>query len=76
MNVRVDDGFVVLGGPLGEGEKILLIIAAQSEQESLPDSPTIPGPLWDCCARPRSSTGRSCLAKTGERATSRILETA
>jgi len=28
MNARVDDGFVVLGGPLGEGEKILLIIAA------------------------------------------------
>lgn len=33
MNALEDDGFVVLGGPLDDGEKALLIIAAQSEQE-------------------------------------------
>lgn len=32
MNALADDGFVVLGGPLGDGEKILLIIAAKSER--------------------------------------------
>lgn len=32
MDSLADDGFVVLGGPLGDGEKILLIIAAESEQ--------------------------------------------
>ena len=30
MNALVDDGFVVLGGPLGDEGKILLIIKAQS----------------------------------------------
>jgi len=33
MDALVDDGFVVLGGPLGDGEKTLLIIDAESEQE-------------------------------------------
>jgi uncharacterized protein YciI len=33
MNALVDDGFVILGGPLDDGENVLLIIAAQSEQE-------------------------------------------
>ncbi len=33
MNALADEGFVVLGGPLGDGEKILLIINAKSEQE-------------------------------------------
>jgi len=45
MNALVDDGFVVLGGPLGDGEKILLIIDAQSEQEidvRLADDPWTP----------------------------------
>jgi hypothetical protein len=45
MNALVDDVFVVLGGPLGDGEKILLIIAAQSEQEivaRLADDPWTP----------------------------------
>lgn len=33
MDALADDGFVILGGPLGEGEeKFLLIIAAESEQ--------------------------------------------
>jgi len=32
MNALVDDGFVVLGGPLGDGSKTLLILNATSEQ--------------------------------------------
>ena len=31
MNALADDGFVVLGGPLGDGARILLIIDADSE---------------------------------------------
>src|SRR6266446_5117247 len=31
MNALAAEGFVVLGGPLGSGEEILLIIAAASE---------------------------------------------
>ncbi len=33
MNALADDGFVVLGGPLGDGRKILLVIDAESEDE-------------------------------------------
>ncbi len=33
MDALADDGFVILGGPLGDGEEeFLLIIAAESEQ--------------------------------------------
>ncbi len=32
MDALTDDGFIVLGGPLGDGKKFLLIIAAESEQ--------------------------------------------
>jgi len=32
MNALVDDGFVVLGGPLGDGSRVLLIVSADSEQ--------------------------------------------
>jgi uncharacterized protein YciI len=31
MNALAEDGFVVLGGPLGDGARILLIIDADSE---------------------------------------------
>ena len=43
MNALVDDGFVVLGGPLDDGEKILLIIDAESEQEI---HARLAGDLW------------------------------
>lgn len=33
MNALVHEGFVILGGPLDDGQYVLLIIAAQSEQE-------------------------------------------
>ena len=45
MNALADEGFVVLGGPLGDGKKILLIIDAESEQEiatRLADDPWTP----------------------------------
>jgi len=32
MDALVDEGFVILGGPLGAGKNVLLIIAAESEQ--------------------------------------------
>src|SRR5260370_28715470 len=32
MDALVEDGFVVLGGPLDDGEKVLLIINAESRQ--------------------------------------------
>jgi uncharacterized protein YciI len=31
MDALAEDGFVVLGGPLGDGERILLIVEAESE---------------------------------------------
>jgi uncharacterized protein YciI len=33
MEALVDDGFVVLGGPLGDGSTILLIVDSESEDE-------------------------------------------
>ena len=32
MDALVDEGFIVLGGPIGDGEKVLLIVVAESEQ--------------------------------------------
>lgn len=31
MNALVDEGFIILGGPLGDGQKVLLVINAESE---------------------------------------------
>jgi uncharacterized protein YciI len=45
MDALVDDGFVVLGGPLDDGEKVLLIINAESRQaieDRLADDPWMP----------------------------------
>lgn len=33
MDALVDDGFIVLGGPLGPGERTLHLVQAASEQE-------------------------------------------
>jgi hypothetical protein len=33
MDGLVDDGFVVLGGPIGDGERVLLIVEAADERE-------------------------------------------
>lgn len=45
MNALADEGFVILGGPLDDGKKVLLIINAASEQEiaaRLADDPWTP----------------------------------
>lgn len=45
MDALADDGFVVLGGPLGNGETFLLTVNAKSEQEiaaRLADDPWTP----------------------------------
>ena len=45
MDALVEDGFVVLGGPLDDGEKVLLIINAESRQAieaRLADDPWTP----------------------------------
>jgi uncharacterized protein YciI len=33
MDRLVDDGFVILGGPIGDGERVLLIVEAADEME-------------------------------------------
>ena len=32
MDVLVEEGFVVLGGPVGDGERVLLAVSAESER--------------------------------------------
>jgi uncharacterized protein YciI len=34
MDGLVDNGFVILGGPIGDGEQVLLIVEARDEQET------------------------------------------
>lgn len=33
MDVLVDDGFVILGGPIGDGERVLLVVEATDDRE-------------------------------------------
>ena len=33
MDGLVDDGFVILGGPIGDGERVLLVVEAKDERE-------------------------------------------
>jgi uncharacterized protein YciI len=33
MDALVDDGFVVLGGPLGEGERVMVVVEEEDEDE-------------------------------------------
>jgi uncharacterized protein YciI len=45
MNELVNEGFVVLGGPIGDGTKVLLIVEADSEeviQRRIADDPWTP----------------------------------
>jgi uncharacterized protein YciI len=45
MDGLVDDGFVVLGGPIGDGERVLLVVEAADEHEvaaRLADDPWAP----------------------------------
>jgi uncharacterized protein YciI len=48
MDTLVDDGFVVLGGPLGDGTQFLLVVEAEDEAEieaRLADDPWTPAEL-------------------------------
>ena len=45
MDGLLEDGFVILGGPLGDGDEVLLIIRADSEAEieaRLAEDPWLP----------------------------------
>jgi uncharacterized protein YciI len=45
MDGLVDDGFVVLGGPIGDGEEVMLVVEAKDEREieaRLGDDPWAP----------------------------------
>lgn len=45
MDALVDEGFIVLGGPLDDGEKVLLILTAENRQAieaRLADDPWTP----------------------------------
>jgi hypothetical protein len=45
MDALAEEGFVILGGPMGEGdgENALLIVAARARPRSVRASPTTPG---------------------------------
>ena len=48
MDGLVEDGFVVLGGPIGDGRKVMLLVEAQDEREirdRLAADPWLPGVL-------------------------------
>lgn len=48
MDGLVEDGFVVLGGPIGNGERVMLLVQAEDEQEierRLAGDPWLPGVL-------------------------------
>ena len=45
MDTLVDDGFVVLGGPIGDGERVQLVVEADDEQQigvRLAEDPWLP----------------------------------
>jgi uncharacterized protein YciI len=45
MDALVEDGFVLLGGPLGDGDEVLLIVRAENEAEieaRLAEDPWLP----------------------------------
>jgi hypothetical protein len=48
MDGLVEDGFIVLGGPIGDGRKVMLLVEAQDEREirdRLAADPWLPGVL-------------------------------
>jgi len=48
MDALVDEGFVVLGGPIGNGERVMLLVEAEDEREirdRLAADPWLPGVL-------------------------------
>lgn len=70
MDGLVDDGFVILGGPLGDGEHVLLMVEAADEQEvaaRMSQDPWVPmgllrtGPLerWSVWLDGRAPAGKA-----------------
>ena len=48
MDALVDDGFVLLGGPIGDGRRVMLLVEAEDEREireRLAADPWLPGVL-------------------------------
>jgi hypothetical protein len=69
MDALVDEGFVVLGGPIGDGRRVMLLVEAEDEKEireRLAPDPWLPGvleiesvepwSLWLGDPRPRSTS--------------------
>ena len=48
MDGLVDDGFIILGGPVGDGEQTLHVVRRQMRTRSGRASPGIPGLQLDC----------------------------
>jgi hypothetical protein len=57
MNVLLDEGFVVIGGPLEGTREVLLIIRANDADEIAPGWRAIRGAAWTSCALPASRLG-------------------
>lgn len=58
MDGLVDDGFVILGGPIGDGERVLLVVEATDERAiktRLGEDPW----AWGCSGSMRFNPGRS-----------------
>jgi hypothetical protein len=49
MDALVEDGFVVLGGPLGDGLRVLLVTGAASERHVAAAWLRTPGCRWGSC---------------------------
>ena len=59
MDALADDGFVVVGGPVGGGPKTLLVGDATDEAEIRSRLDDDPGRRWSCSRLRASSAGRS-----------------
>ena len=46
MDGLLEDGFVILGGPIGDGERVLLVVEASDEREIEARLATDPGFRW------------------------------
>ena len=58
MDGLVDDGFVILGGPLDDGQHALLMSRPGTSRRSRPDG-GIPGRRWGCSGSARWNAGAS-----------------
>ena len=53
MDGLVNDGFIILGGPLGNGEQTLHVVEAADENEITTRLAEDPGPQPDCSGSAR-----------------------